>query len=279
MNSKDTNTSHSHIWLNGLPSQEIAITDRGLLYGDGFFTTIKVTEGQIEHWALHQERLTLSSQALFFPKLDFQLIQNELNRFIEAQMSASHCAHAAVRLTLTRGVGVRGYKAPDNPAIQRILGWTELQLPELPPQGVHLSLCTTPPLIHPQLAGHKHTNRLAEVLASQEVPVDCFDGIMSLNDKVICGTKSNIYFYLNDQWQTPRLDQAGVNGTVRRWLLNNQPDFVEAQITHKDMASARYCLVSNAIVGIIPVCTIGATHYELFPAWQELAYRYRQSAF
>ncbi|MBD3667362.1 MAG: aminodeoxychorismate lyase [Kangiella sp.] len=279
MNSKDTNNPASNTWLNGEPAQGVAIDDRGLLYGDAFFTTIKVSGGRVEHWALHAERLCFSAERLGFPSLDVVMIQSELLAFIREQSKISDCDDGVVRLTITRGSGLRGYKAPAEPHLQRILSWSAVRAVDEYQSGVHLSICSTPPLMHPKLAGLKHCNRLSEVLATEEVSENCFDGIMSLNDKVICGTKSNIYFYLNDQWQTPRLDQAGVNGTVRRWLLNNQPDFVEAQITHKDMASARYCLVSNAIVGIIPVCTIGATHYELFPAWHELAVRYRQSAF
>lgn len=279
MNSKDINISSSHTWLNGEPTQGVTIDDRGLLYGDAFFTTIKVTAGRVEHWALHSERLIFSVERLGFPSPDLTLIEEELQAFVKEQSNISQSVDGVVRLTISRGSGLRGYKAPVSPEVQRILSWAPINTSASFDSGVSLGICSTPPIIHPALAGVKHTNRLAEVLASQEVPVDCFDGIMSLNDKVICGTKSNIYFYLNEQWKTPKLELAGVNGTVRRWLLNNQPDFVEAEISHKEMASARYCLVSNAIVGIIPVCAIGATNYELLPGWQELADKYRQSAF
>lgn len=279
MNSKDTHILSGHTWLNGQPSQEVAISDRGLLYGDAFFTTIKVSGGRVEHWGLHSERLRFSAERLGFPSLDLTLIEAELQAFIKEQSGISRAVDGVVRLTISRGSGVRGYKAPVSPEVQRILSWSVIKTAITFDAGVQLSVCSTPPVIHPALAGLKHCNRLAEVLAAEEVSQECFDGIMSLNDKVICGTKSNIYFYLNDQWQTPKLDQAGVNGTVRRWLLNSQPDFVEANITHKDLASARYCLVSNAIVGIIPVCAIGSTNYELYPDWQKLAQSYRQSAF
>lgn len=279
MNSKDSNISSSHTWLNGQPSKEIAISDRGLLYGDAFFTTIKVTAGRVEHWALHSERLIFSVERLGFPSPDLTLIEEELQAFVKEQSDITQSVDGVVRLTISRGSGLRGYKAPASPEVQRILSWAPIKSSTTFDSGVSLSLCSTPPSVNPMLAGIKHCNRLAEILAADEVLKSCFDGIMSLNDKVICGTKSNIYFYLNEQWQTPRLDLAGVNGTVRRWLLNNQSDFVEAEISHKEMASARYCLVSNAIVGIIPVCAIEATNYELFPGWQELADKYRQSAF
>lgn len=277
------NISSGCTWLNGKPCQEVAIDDRGLLYGDAFFTTIKVTDGRVEHWNLHCERLVFSADRLFFPPLDLALIKQELQGFVKQQSEVSQCVDGVVRLTISRGSGVRGYKAPVCPEIQRILSWSPIKESPSFDKGVSLSLCTTSPSINPTLAGIKHCNRLPEILATEEVPQECFDGIMSLQDRVICGTKSNIYFYFDDQWQTPKLEQAGVNGTVRRWLLswslNNQPNFVEAEISHKDMASARYCLVSNAIVGIIPVSAIGSTKYELYPDWQQLAQSYRQSAF
>lgn len=279
MNSKDNIQQTDHTWVNGLPSEHVSVSDRGLLYGDAFFTTIKVTDGLVEHWALHSERLAFSAERLSFPSVDLKLIKAELQAFVDQQSKLSQSIDGVVRLTISRGSGVRGYKAPDSPEVQRIMSWSPFKAAVTFVKGVSLSLCSTPPIIHPALAGVKHCNRLAEVLAAEEIPQECFDGIMSLNDKVVCGTKSNIFFYLNDQWQTPKLDQAGVNGTVRRWLLNSQPGFVEAEITHKYMASARYCLVSNAIVGIIPVCAIGSTDYELYPDWQKLAHSYRQSAF
>lgn len=279
MNSKDTNISSNNTWLNGQPAQEIAIADRGLLYGDAFFTTIKITDGQVEHWALHAERLSFSATRLGFHSLDLILIKHELQAFVKEQSQVSQSVDGVVRLTISRGSGVRGYKAPDLPELKRILSWSPIKTSASFDSGVRLSICSIPPIIHPALAGVKHCNRLAEVLAAEEVSKSCFDGIMSLNDKVICGTKSNLYFFINGQWLTPGLEQAGVNGTVRRWLLNNRSDFVEAEISHKDMASARYCLVSNAIVGIIPVSTIGSTNYELHPDWQTLAQQYRQSAF
>ncbi|ACV26610.1 aminodeoxychorismate lyase [Kangiella koreensis] len=279
MNSKHNIQQTEHTWVNGVPCGELAVSDRGLLYGDAFFTTIKVTDRRVEHWALHSERLVFSTERLGFPSLDLKTIKAELLAFVKEQSAVSQSADGVVRLTISRGSGVRGYKVPASPELQRIMSWSAIKAANAYDAGVHLSICSTPPMIHPALAGVKHCNRLAEVLAAQEVPQDCFDGIMSLDDKVICGTKSNIYFYINEQWKTPKLSQAGVNGTVRRWLLNEQSNFVEADISHKDMASASYCLVSNAIVGIIPVVVVGSTKFELYPDWQELAQSYRQAAF
>lgn len=43
---------------------KISINDRGLLFGDGIFTTIKVADGRIEFWQEHLERLANNCQVL-----------------------------------------------------------------------------------------------------------------------------------------------------------------------------------------------------------------------
>ncbi|MDZ7903221.1 MAG: hypothetical protein U5L01_12050 [Rheinheimera sp.] len=40
------------------------VFDRSFQYGDGVFTTIKVTQGKLQHWSLHWQRLALSCQRL-----------------------------------------------------------------------------------------------------------------------------------------------------------------------------------------------------------------------
>ena len=45
--------------------------DRGLNYGDGFFTTAKVIAGQVEHWQYHKARLVECAERLAFPAINF----------------------------------------------------------------------------------------------------------------------------------------------------------------------------------------------------------------
>jgi 4-amino-4-deoxychorismate lyase len=73
------------VFLNGqflLENQAyIPITDRGFLYGDGLFTTLRVQEGQIEFWDLHVERLRNQSQQMKIecPLLDVEWIKELIN--------------------------------------------------------------------------------------------------------------------------------------------------------------------------------------------------------
>lgn len=55
-------------YLNGTfaPLKELSLplTDRGFLFGDGIFTTLRVYNGEIEYWEPHLQRLKMQLQAL-----------------------------------------------------------------------------------------------------------------------------------------------------------------------------------------------------------------------
>jgi 4-amino-4-deoxychorismate lyase len=263
------------IHINGQESSSVVASDRGLLYGDGFFTTMKVRHNQIEHWPLHMERISFSATRLHFPALDIQLLKQEMIHFIDSQAESN----GVIRLTITRGTGARGYRAPKNAAIQRILSWSDFTPSfDAVEGGVELSICETPYSVNSALAGIKHLNRLEQVLAQEEVAESCFDGIMLANGQVIGGTKTNIYFYRDDVWLTPTLHHAGVDGTVRRWLLATRSDFSQANLGLDILSDAKYCMVSNALHGLVPVTKIGHHRYAKYPKLEELRNSYEHSS-
>ncbi|MRX26901.1 aminodeoxychorismate lyase [Kangiella sp. HZ709] len=231
--------------------------DRGLLYGDGFFTTMKVVDNQIHRWPLHLERISFSAERLKFHQLDADKIYHDLINFIAKQPEKD----GALRLTISRGASgknERGYGIPKDPTYQFYMQWSPLNLSSIAAlgKGVTLAICETPISQNKALAGIKHLNRLDQVLATSEISEDCFDSIMLNGKFMICGSKSNIYFYVKNRWLTPKVNKAGVNGTARRWLLHTQNNVYQSKFGLEILGRAEYCLVSNAIVGIIPVTQI-----------------------
>ncbi len=255
--------------------------DRGLLYGDGFFTTMKVVDNKIHRWPLHLERISFSADRLKFYGLDADQIYQEAINFIAKQKETN----GVLRLTITRGAnpkGHRGYGFPDKPEYQTYLSWSPLNLKSIEAlkQGVTLSMCQTPISQNKTLAGIKHLNRLDQVMASEEIAEGCFDSIMQANRFLVSGTKSNLYFYVNNRWLTPKVNKAGVNGTVRRWLLEAQDNVYESKFGDEILQRAEYCLVSNAIVGIIPVTQIetlkSIKHFKIYPELQKIQQEYEE---
>lgn len=78
----------SWVYLDGdfLPIEKahISVEDRGFLFGDGVFTTIRVNQGKLEFWQAHTERLRQHCQALNIepPVLQMEWIEKliQLNR-------------------------------------------------------------------------------------------------------------------------------------------------------------------------------------------------------
>src|SRR4051812_28041460 len=85
---------------------KVSIFDRSLLYGDGLFETVRILRGRPFRWRQHLERLShgaefLGIQLPFSPKA---LTQHSLELIRRNGLKS-----ALLRITVSRGVGLRGY--------------------------------------------------------------------------------------------------------------------------------------------------------------------------
>src|SRR5262245_19526661 len=98
------------VFLNGrfVPEEQalVSIHDRGLLYGDGLFETIRVRQGRALWWERHLARL---SEGAAFLRIAVPFSATELGTAAETLIRENKLPEAALRITLTRGVGQRGY--------------------------------------------------------------------------------------------------------------------------------------------------------------------------
>lgn len=102
----------------------------------------------------------------------------------------------------------------------------------------------------PALAGLKHLNRLENVLASKDIQ-NGLDEVLLCDAKgfVIEGTKTNL-FALFDHWLTPKLDNNGVEGVVRAWLLDTIKDVACQDIPYQALYDAKAIFVCNSVIGV-----------------------------
>ena len=98
------------IFLNGqfVPEERavVSVFDRSFLYGDGLFETMRVFHRKPFRWEQHIERLQRGADFLGI-KLPFT--PEALRRFAGELVAKNNLPDALLRLTLSRGVGVRGY--------------------------------------------------------------------------------------------------------------------------------------------------------------------------
>src|SRR5580698_6952447 len=100
------------VFLNGkfLPEAEavVPVNDRGFLLGDGLFETIRVAGGKPFRMAQHLERMTRGAEVM---KIKMPYTPRELQSFAHELIGKNGLAEAVLRVTLTRGPGMRGYSS------------------------------------------------------------------------------------------------------------------------------------------------------------------------
>src|SRR5574340_17078 len=214
--------------VNGVPGNTISIRDRGLLYGDGVFRTLRATQGKALHWPLHFLKLQHDCAALGISCPDEALLRAELDRVL-----AQH-PDGVVKLIVTRGEGARGY-APSAAATPTRI-WDFSPLPdypaEWPTQGIKAHVCSLWLAAQPRLAGVKHLNRLENVLAAAELNAaqrhdsQLAEGLLlDAEGHLIEGTRSNLFLVSQGELVTPDLSRCGTagmqRGRVMAWALQH----------------------------------------------------------
>ncbi len=241
--------------INGKYGQQIAADDRGLLYGDGVFTTIAVRAGQPQYLSQHLARLQHDSQRLGIPLPDAEILSQE------ALELCANKHQVVLKIIITRGSGGRGYRSPEPANTSRILSlhpW-----PEYPSnyteQGVRVRLCKLRLGHNLQLAGIKHLNRLEQVLARSEwnEPEIAEGLLLDEHGHLIEATMSNVFLLQSGRLLTPTLDKCGVAGIMRARVLElarqlNIP-CMETELGLEDVARSEAMFLCNSIIGIWPV--------------------------
>ena len=241
--------------VNGKPGNSISIRDRGLLYGDGVFRTLRVTLGKAQHWPLHYQKLQHDCAALGIICPDAALLSAELNDLI-----ALH-PDGVVKLIVTRGEGVRGYAPPAYAKPTHL--WDVSPLPDYPADwatyGIKARLCQLHLSHQPRLAGIKHLNRLENVLAAAEWnDVDIAEGILlDISGNVIEGTRSNLFMVSTGTLLAPDLSLCGVAGLQRERVMewaatHNMPCRVD-QFELEELLAADEVFLVNSVIGLWPV--------------------------
>lgn len=247
--------------------------DRGLAYGDGLFETMAAVGGAIRWLDYHLERLVAGCARLAIPTPR----DTELRREIAAHTPSTD--RAVIKLIVTRGIGARGYRPPDASIPTVIVGSAPWPSDAGSAGEVAMVTCETRLGENPQLAGLKHLCRLEHVLAQLELRKRGLDEglLLSTSGHVVSGTSNNVFAAFGARLFTPRLDRCGVRGVMRRLVLEScAPLGLGAQEVDMDIADLKQAdelFVTNALLGVRPVCRLDDTAYHVGPVTRRLVDR------
>jgi aminodeoxychorismate lyase len=214
------------VYLNGQYLDEnvavVPVSDRGLLYGDGLFETIRYAHRQPLFWTEHFQRW---SKALDLFRLNSPANESELRAIIDELLRRNSSSDAAVRITVTRGTGPRGYSPAGanhptllitaHPAAKPFGGAKEAE-------GIRVITSQYRIPTGDPLAVAKHANRLLSVLARAEAAAAGADDAIFLNTngEVAEASGANLFWFeTSQQLLTPELDSGALHGVMQRALL------------------------------------------------------------
>jgi len=261
--------------VNGVSGNSISIRDRGLLYGDGVFRTLRAIKGKALHWSLHYLKLQHDCAALGIPCPDEALLCAELD-----QVLAQH-PDGVLKLIVTRGEGARGYTPSAAAAPTRI--WDFSPLPDYPPEwatrGIKAHVCSLRLPAQPRLAGIKHLNRLENVLAAAEWnnPEIAEGLLLDADGNVIEGTRSNLFLVVQGQQGqlvTPALSRCGVAGVQRErvmaWALQHGVTLRVRDVGLDEALHADELFIVNSVIGLWPIRELEQRRWSHFPVAMQI---------
>ena len=250
----------AQIWLNGelvdAAKAMVPALDRGVLWGQGLFETMRVYAGRV--WALddHLERLHTGAAAIDVPVPP----ASTLEKAIADVLGANDLHNAGARITITRGTGPVDPQADaDGPPNVIVTTWTLHDYTKLYADGV--ALVTIPGGGRP-LAGLKTTSYVVSVAGRIIARRASVDDALFMGDggRVLEATASNLFVAEGARIVTPPLEDGVLPGVTRRHVMRVAVDLgltvVEEPVTLARLFGADDVVLTSSLREVYPVRAI-----------------------
>ncbi len=254
------------IYINGrlLPRREakVSVLDRGFLYGEGLFETMRVYGGRVFRLREHLERISSSSSILGIP---FKLDMDGLKRGVEETVEANGLKEGRVRLSLSRGEGYPELEPSSSPTLVILTNQGLSYEEELYRNGFKTIIVKIRANERSPLSRIKSMNFLPHLLAKMEAKSKGVDEGIVLNTEgfVAEGTSSNIFLVKDKSLITPSEECGILPGITRKAILELSPklglSFYEKKFPPGEMMKADEAFLTNSLMEIMPLSSIDGT--------------------
>jgi branched-chain amino acid aminotransferase len=237
------------VWFNGALVKEalpLDPSDRGLLLGDGIFETMAVFNRTAIWLEDHLDRLIAGAAALGLPA-DRRVIAKAVAEVIKEAANS----HGILRITLTRGPGLRGLAADAIcPSLLVTLDPWKAGMLFVPAMLSTSSIRRNETSPASRL---KTLSYIENIVAAREAAsIQCDDALfLNLRGHVASATIANI-FILRDGWiATPPASDGVLAGIARKKLLE-LPKAEERTVTPAELLAADAVFLTNSLRLIRP---------------------------
>lgn len=241
--------------------------NRGFLYGDGFFETIRVVHGIPQHLPLHQKRIESSLQAHRIETNQTIHYENFKNSLLQLCQANNIVNGGRIRVTFLRSGA--GRYTPEQNQLQWIATVEPLDLNqfEINEKGLRVDIYTEMKKPLGPLANFKNISASLYVHAGLWAKTNQLDDALISNDRqnIIESTRSNLFLVSNRVLYTSGLDTGPVGGVMRAAVINvaltNGYKVYECNLSPQEMLRADELFLTNAIRGIEWVASYRTKRY------------------
>lgn len=270
--------------VNGdlVPKDEatISVRDRGFMYGDAAFETLRVYNGTPFALAAHLDRLEATCQAM---ALDHGLTRTDLRERIEATIAANGFEEAYCKLSISRGPQP-GTVTPD-PVVEPTVVVYIAELPrggtEGPPvwsdPAVVETASTQVPPDAALPADAKTHNYLPNVIARANHPAADEVLMRDGEGRLLEGAASNVFFVRKETIHTPEATLDLLPGITRDVVLDlATPEYTTVEGTYRpdDLADADEVFLTNSTWEIRPVTQVDDWSFAVGSVTRQLIDRF-----
>jgi branched-chain amino acid aminotransferase len=254
--------STGYVFVNGrlvsAANASVSVFDRGLLYGDGLFETMRAYRGVVFALEDHLDRLRTSARilALPVPEHEWRDVCGDLLR-----RNGLRRGDAWVRLMITRGAGEPGLLPPDPPEPTTIV-----MAGKVSPDHARWRQHGVPVMLLPFaregfLAEHKSLNYLSGVfgkaLAARH---DAYEGLyVDSGESIREGTTSSLFVVKDGVVSTVPLGGI-LPGVTRRIVIDlavaAQIRVIEQRITAADLRQSDEAFLTSSVAEIVPIVRV-----------------------
>ncbi len=240
------------LYLNG--------KNRGLLYGDALFETLRVVNGKIIFWEDHYLSL-MSSMRILRMEIPMSFTMEFLEeQILKAVPTGVENNSARIRITVFRNNG--GSYKPESNEVSYIIDADLLTNPYyiLNEDSYEVELFKDFTISKNMLSNLKTTNRILNVVGSVYAKENGYNNCLLLNDSksVAEALNGNIFLVKNNVLKTPPLEDGCIKGIVRKKILDilNKIETYECQeisISPFELQQADELFITNSVMGIQPI--------------------------
>lgn len=226
--------------------------NRGFLYGDGFFESIKIFNRKPFNFENHFKRIQSSANYL---DLIFKISKQDFLNIIIQLLENNKIINGYIRISVFRES--LGKYCPDSNDSSFIISSKEDKNSCFTVNSNYLNLGVYKENLksNSKISNLKSLNSLLYVMASKYALENKYDDVLLLNtnENIIESTNSNLFVFNKGVVFTPPLSDGCVDGSMRKLLLSiikNEYEIKVQSLSFQQIQQSEEIILSNAISGV-----------------------------